>query len=308
MSTATATEKRKVLGKGLSALIPQRQIKPIGSDEPPRADPETPSSKGNPTELSLAVIQPNPSQPRTVFEPEKLEELAQSIRANGIIQPLIVRRVGDGFELVAGERRMRAARLAGLSNVPVFVQDIAPQRLLEVALIENIQREDLNPIELAHAYDRLSRELHLSQEEIGLRTGKDRSSIANTIRLLKLPAEVQRLVSENRLSMGQARALLSLPEESEQIRLAEKAVSQGLSTRQVEGLVRQLTSQQGESQAKGSSAPPRDPNTTAAEQELQSVLGTRVRIVELSDQRGRIEIEYYTQDELTRLYEQLAGK
>ena len=163
-------------------------------------------------------------QPRSLFDPARLQELAQSIRANGIIQPLIVRRSGERYELVAGERRWRAATLAGLTEVPVVIQDFAEDRLLEVALIENIQREDLNPIEAAHAFDRLGRELGLSHDEIGQRTGKDRSSIANTIRLLKLPPEVQHLVAEGRLPMGQARAILALFTPATQIEVANKAV------------------------------------------------------------------------------------
>ncbi len=195
---------RKALGKGLSALLPSRSA-------PASAPPEAPVHKAaDPTHAEIDQIDANPSQPRTHFRQERLEELAQSIRVNGIIQPLIVRRAGTRYELVAGERRWRAARLAGLTTVPVVVQDFAEDRLLELALIENIQREDLNPMETAHAFDRLVRELGLSHEEIGRRTGKDRSSIANSIRLLKLPAEVQQLVGEGRLPMGHARALLAI--------------------------------------------------------------------------------------------------
>src|SRR5262249_17894683 len=149
-----------------------------------------PAPEASPTHLPIDEIKPNPMQPRTIFQPEKLEELAASIRANGIIQPLVVRREGDSFQLIAGERRWRAARLAGIGEVPVVVQEVADPQMIELALIENIQREDLNPIETAHAYERLNRELHLSHEEIGRRTGKDRTSIANTLRLLKLPSEI----------------------------------------------------------------------------------------------------------------------
>ena len=297
-------QKRKALGKGLSALLPNRPATqhnaPFDSTAPP----------GKPTTLPIDMIQANPSQPRTVFDPEKIEELAQSIRANGIIQPLIVRKVGDKYQLIAGERRLRAARQAMLDSVPVVVQDLAPDRILEVALIENIQREDLNAIELAVAYDRLNRELGLSHEEIGRRTGKDRSSIANTIRLLKLPQPVQQLLSENRLSMGQARALLGLADETSQIALAEKAVAQGLSARQVEALVRQQTEplKPGKSGNESGQPPKQDPNIRAAADELERILGTRVRIVEQNDQRGRIEIEYYSQDDLMRIYEIVAGQ
>jgi ParB family chromosome partitioning protein len=237
-----------------------------------------------------------------------MEELAASIRANGVIQPLIVRRAGEGYQIVAGERRWRAARIAGLSTVPVAVQDVTDPRMLEVALIENIQREDLNPIETAHAFERLVRDLNLSHEEIGRRTGKDRTSIANTIRLLKLPREVQTLLAEHRLSMGHARAILGLPSAEDQIQLANKTAAQGLSVRQVETLVQEMTSERhaksGDRARKDTS---QDPNVRAAAEELERALGTRVRIVELSDQRGRIEIEYYSQAELDRLYEQITS-
>jgi ParB family chromosome partitioning protein len=246
-------------------------------------------------------------QPRTVFQADKLEELANSIRANGIIQPLIVRRHGDSYQIVAGERRWRAAKLAGMTEVPIIVQEVADPEMLQLALIENIQREDLNPIETAHAYERLNRELGLSHEEIGRRTGKDRTSIANTVRLLKLPKEVQALLGLQRISMGHARAILALPSAEMQIQVAEKAAAQGLSVRQVEALVQEQTSVRhgsGESSRKESKA---DPNVKAATEEIERALGTRVRIVELSDQRGRIEIEYYSQAELDRLFQHIVG-
>ncbi|MCS6902634.1 MAG: ParB/RepB/Spo0J family partition protein, partial [Myxococcales bacterium] len=179
-------------------------------------------------------MDPNPTQPRVEFQPAHLQELADSIRLHGVLQPLIVRKNGERFELIAGERRWRAARLAGLTEVPVVIHDAAGDRLLELALIENIQREDLNAIEIAQAFDRLAKEFHLSHEEIGRRTGKDRPTVTNFIRLLKLPKDVQILIAERRLSMGQARALLGLPTEELQRTVAEKAVSQGLSVRQVE--------------------------------------------------------------------------
>ena len=239
-----------------------------------------------------------------MFQIDRLEELAASIRANGIIQPLVVRRHDGEYQMVAGERRWRAAKMAGLAEVPVVVLDVAEPQMLELALIENIQREDLNPIETAHAYERLGRELGLSQEEIGRRTGKDRTSIANTVRLLKLPSEVQLLLAERRLSMGHARAVLGLPSAEQQIEIAEKAAAQGLSVRQVETLVQELTSDRpksGSSRKEASS----DPNVKAAVDELERALGTRVRIVELSEQRGRIEIEYYSQAELDRLFQRI---
>jgi ParB family chromosome partitioning protein len=244
-------------------------------------------------------------QPRTVFQADRLEELAASIRANGIIQPIVVRQHNDGYQIVAGERRWRAAKLAGVADVPVVVQDVADPMMLELALIENIQREDLNPIETAHAYDRLSRELGLSHEEIGRRTGKDRTSITNIVRLLKLPKEVQLLVAEHRITMGHARAILGLPDATTQIQIAEKAAAQNLSVRQVEALVQELTAERPrEGHRKEQSV---DPNVKAAIEELERALGTRVRIVELSEQRGRIEIEYYSQAELDRLFQHITG-
>lgn len=293
-----ADKQRKALGKGLSSLLPTRSASPA---------PAPPTHPAHPTQLPIDSIHPNPMQPRTVFQPERLEELAASIRANGIIQPLIVRFHGDQYQLVAGERRWRAAKLVGLPDVPVVVQDVADPRMLEVALLENIQREDLNPIETAQAYDRLSRELGLSQEEIGRRTGKDRTSIANMIRLLRLPQEVQALLAAQRLSMGHARAILGLPDAQDQIEIGEKAAAQGLSVRQVEALVQELTADRPKSGGTSRKEQKLDPNVKAAVEELERVLGTRVKIIELSEQRGRIEIEYYSQAELDRLFQQIVG-
>lgn len=303
--TSATDKQRKVLGKGLSALLPPRSREPGPSAATPAAAREL---KSGPASLPIDAIHPNPVQPRVVFQADRLEELAASIRANGIIQPLIVRSHHGQFQLVAGERRWRAAKLAGLTEVPVVIQEVAEPQMLELALIENIQREDLNPIETAHAYERLRRELGLSQEEIGRRTGKDRASIANAIRLLNLPPEVQLLLAEHRVSMGHARAILGLRSAEEQIEIAEKTAAQGLSVRQVETLVQERTSDR----SRGKSGSRRemlvDPNVKAAVDRLERALGTRVRIVELTEQRGRIEIEYYSQAELDRLFERIAGE
>jgi len=292
-------KQRKALGKGLAALLPGKTIGPTTGAAVATAAISGPA----PTILPVDAIQPNPMQPRVVFQHDRLEELAASIRVNGIIQPLIVRRHEGQYQLIAGERRWRAAKLAGLKDVPVVLQEIADPLLLELALIENIQREDLNAIETAQAYDRLGRELGLSQEEIGRRTGKDRSSIANALRLLKLPAEVQLLLAEHRLSMGHARAVLGLPTAEQQIEISEKAAAQGLSVRQVEALVQELTSDRPRKERNKDAAV--DPNVRAAVDELERALGTRVRIVELSEQRGRIEIEYFSQAELDRLFQHI---
>ncbi|HSR07796.1 MAG TPA: ParB/RepB/Spo0J family partition protein [Bryobacteraceae bacterium] len=299
-----AVEKqRKALGKGLSALLPGRGA---SQGAAAAAAVTAPGLTRTPTTLPIDAIHPNPMQPRVVFQPDRLEELATSIRANGIIQPLIVRHHQGQYQLIAGERRWRASKLAGLKDVPVVIQEIADPLLLELALIENIQREDLNAIETAHAYERLGRELGLSQEEIGRRTGKDRTSITNALRLLKLPTEVQLLLAEHRLSMGHARAVLGLPTAEQQIEVAEKAAAQGLSVRQVEALVQDLTSDRPRTGHKKEAVI--DPNVKAAVDELERALGTRVRIVELSEQRGRIEIEYYSQVELDRLFQQITGR
>jgi ParB family transcriptional regulator, chromosome partitioning protein len=291
--TNTPDPGRKALGRGLSSLIPTK--------EAPAAQP--PAQPGS-LNLPIEEIQPNPTQPRTVFDQERLAELAQSIRENGIIQPLIVRREGGNYQLVAGERRWRAAKLAGLTHVPVVVQEIADDRLLERALIENIQREDLNPIEVAHAFDRLNKNLHLSHDQIAQRTGKDRTTITNLLRLLKLPGDVQALVAERRLSMGHARAILGLSTPEHQLEVAQRVTSEGLSVRQVERLVQKMTEPR---EPKSTEEIPVDPNTRAAIAELERLLGTRVRLVPKSENRGRIEIEYYSVEDLTRVYDVIVG-
>jgi ParB family chromosome partitioning protein len=288
--TSGTDKQRKALGKGLSALLPARVL-----------TPSTVTPAAVPSHLPVASIEPNPMQPRTVFQPEGLDELAASIRANGIIQPLIVRHHGQSYQIVAGERRWRAAQLAGIDEVPVVIQEVADSQLLELALIENIQREDLNPIDTALAYERLHRELGISFEEIGQRTGKDRTSVVNTVRLLKLPREVQNLVAEQRLSMGHARAILGVPTIEEQVEIAEKAAAQGLSVRQVESMVQKRTAERsGDSEEREVK---QDPNVRAAAEEMQRKLGTRVKIVEANDIRGHIEIQYYSQAELERLFQ-----
>ncbi len=296
---------RKALGRGLSSLLPSRPQAPqaLPQDPPSPAVPETAAA----THLPIDAIDPNPLQPRTIFQADRLRELADSIRVNGIIQPIIVRRKGDRFELIAGERRWRAAKEASLTHVPVLVQDLADDRLLEISLIENIQREDLNPMEVAVAYDRLAREHDLSHEEIGRRTGKDRATITNMIRLLRLPSEVQLLLAEHRLSMGHARAILGLPSAEQQLDVANKTAAQGLSVRQVERLV-QKTNERREDADEPPDEPKVDPNVKAAIQDLERALGTRVRIVERGSNRGRIEVDYFSQDDLDRIYNLIVGE
>jgi ParB family chromosome partitioning protein len=289
---------RKALGKGLSSLLGSKAA-PVVVAEPVGQRPAE-----EVLQLSVDQIDPNPLQSRTVFQAERLQELAQSIKVNGVIQPLVVRSRGGRYQLVAGERRWRASRMLGLEKVPAVVQEISDEQLLEVTLIENIQREDLTPLEVARAFERLAKDLGLSHEEIATRTGKERSTITNTLRLLRLPADVQQLVSEHRLAMGHARAILGLPSEELQRQVAEKASAQGLSVRQVERLIQRMTESR---EPKPVEEILEDPNVRAAVQELERVLGTRVRIVPKSEQKGRIEIDYYSPEDLDRIYGLIAS-
>ncbi len=289
---------RKALGKGLHALLQTR------TQAPPASAPAAHST--HPGTLPIDGIDPNPLQPRRVFQNDRLSELAQSIRSNGIIQPLVVRHVNGRYQLIAGERRWRAARLAGLTHVPIVVEDVPDDRLLEITLIENIQREDLNAIETAAAYERLGRELNLNAEQIGERTGKDRTTILNFQRLLQLPPDIQQLIAERRLSAGHGRCLLSLPTAELQREVAEKSVAQGWSVRQIERVTQKMTEGR---KPKHVDEVDTDPNVKAAIQELQRVLGTRVKIVEKPKQKGgRIEIEYYGADDLDRIYTAIVGE
>jgi ParB family chromosome partitioning protein len=282
-------DKRPALGRGLSALIP---------------DSPTPvaSAADRSLEIDTDLLRPNKFQPRTHVDDDRIEELSRSIRANGIIQPIVARKVEQGYEIIAGERRWRAAQRAGLLKVPVVVRDIPEDRLLAVALIENIQREDLNPIEEAVAYRRLSDEFHLTQEQIADAVGKDRSSIANYVRLLRLPQEVRANVASNTLSMGHARALLALSDEAAQLRVARDVVSRSLSVRETEAIVKKAASPDEKKPAKTV-----DVHTRAAEEKLKMALGTRTRIVR-KGKGGRVEIDFVNEDELHRIYERLIGE
>jgi ParB family chromosome partitioning protein len=282
-------EKRPALGRGLSALIP---------DTPPAA----PAPSDRTLEIDTDLLRPNRFQPRTHMDDGHIDELARSIRGNGIIQPIVVRRAAEGYEIIAGERRWRAAQRVGLLKVPVVVRDIPDDRLLAVALIENIQRQDLNPIEEAVAYRRLADEFHLTQEQIAESVGKDRSSIANYVRLLRLPQEVRANVASNAISMGHARALLTLTDEAAQLRLGREIVAKNLSVRDVEALVKKS----GDGKTETKEDKKQDANTRAAEEKLRLALGTRVRI-NRKGTRGRIEIDFVNEDELQRLYERLTG-
>src|SRR5687767_3659003 len=283
-------EKRPALGKGLSALIP-----------------DMPEVRSGEAEVDVDQISPNEHQPRHRFEDARLDELAQSIKANGVIQPIVVRKVDGGYRIIAGERRWRAAQRAGLTRVPVVVKEVAAgseAQLLEMALIENIQREDLNPIDQAAAYEKLSTDFRMTQEEIAAAVGKDRSSVANHMRLLKLPQEVRAEVAGGRLSMGHARALLAIVDEGAQRQVAREVIARNLSVRETEAMVKRVGQEPASVQR--STPAPTDVHTRAAEDKLRMTLGTRVRI-NRKGKGGRIEIDFGSEDELQRLYEHLTS-
>jgi len=274
------------LGRGLSALISTDQ-QPASSDEI--------------REIELDLIRPGSQQPRTNFDQAKLDELAQSIRSTGIIQPLLVRPKGGLFELVAGERRWRAAQLAGLARIPAIVRDIPDERLLEMALVENIQRQELNPIEEAQAYKRLIESLGLTQEEVAQRVGRDRTFVTNYLRVLKLPTDIQKLIETDKLTFGHARTLLAINDPMVQRRLAHKIAKYKWSVRETEQRVKSLTHPPEARAPKPTHHA--DPNVRAAEAKLRRALATQVRIQPARPGTpGRIEIEYYSMEDLDRIY------
>src|SRR5712692_685127 len=296
---------RNALGRGLGALIrepepqiPQPQtVAAVGAIAPPSRE----IMSAGPQQVDIDLIEPSPYQPRTRFREETLEELAQSIRTSGIIQPLILRPRGARYQLLAGERRWRAAQRAGLSRVPAVVRDVPEELALEITLIENIQREDLNPLEQARAFERLMQEFHLTQELVAERTGKDRATVANAIRLLKLEQGIQDLIEEGRLSAGHGRALLAIADAKLRKALAQRAARGGLTVRQIERLAARRV------RASAATLPaPLDPNTRDALEELQRHLGTRVFLrVPTKSRPGQLVIEYYDEAQLTGLYDRL---
>ena len=285
-------DRRPALGKGLSALIPDA--------------PEAPRT--GVMEVDIDLLAPNDFQPRVQMDDVKLQELADSIKANGIIQPILVRRTGTSYRIIAGERRWRAAQRAGLHKVPVVVRDVkdgADKELLELALVENIQRENLNAVDEALAYRRLADEFGLTQDQISAAVGKDRSSIANFMRLLKLPDEVRADLVSGALSMGHARALLSLADAAAQRQAAREVISRGLSVRDTELLIKKLGAPKREPEAGATDARP-DVHTRAAEDRLRFALGSRVRIIRRGT-AGVIQIDFGSENELNRIYELLTA-
>lgn len=283
---------KRGLGKGLDVMIPNRIIEPESNGD---------DNVSRETLLPINEIEPNKSQPRKKFDQESLQELAESIKQYGVIQPLLVQKKDKYYEIIAGERRWRASRLAGLKEVPVIIKDYSPQETVEIALIENIQREDLNPIEEAQAYQRLIKEFKLKQEELAKRVSKSRTAITNSLRLLKLDERVQQMLIEDQLSGGHARALLSLEDSNLQYETACKVINDNLSVRDTEKLVKKLLSKKVEKEVAVT-----DENAfiyKSLEDKLKNILGTKVSIQRKQKNKGKIEIEYYSDEELERIIE-----
>lgn len=279
--------KRKALGRGLAALIP-----------------EVAPSKERLLEIDLDLIDPNPFQPRTPGNRGDIEGLVASIRENGIVQPILVRPQNSRYQLIAGERRWLASQQAGLFKIPAVVREVADDQLLEYALVENIQRQELTPIEEAQAYKRLMQDLGMTQEGVAQKVGKDRASVANTLRLLKLPASIKDWVHEGKLSMGHARAMLALESERQQMQVARQIVARDLSVRGVEELVKRIS---GSHSTRTQKSKESDPNVAAVISQLRQRLGTKVEILGRA-KRGKIVIHYYSEEDLQRLFERLAGR
>jgi ParB family transcriptional regulator, chromosome partitioning protein len=281
--------KRNPLGRGLGALIPAASA---------------PAQREGYTEIDTDLIDPNPVQPRSISNRGDLEGLTASIKESGIVQPVLVRRHGIRYQLIAGERRWLAAQQAGLLKIPAVIRDIPDDRLLEGALIENIQRQELTPIEEAQAFRSLLQDYQLTQEDVARKVGKDRASVANALRLLKLPSSIQEWVHQGKLSMGHARALLALDSEKLQVDLARQTISKGLSVRAIEEKTRKLSSP---GRPKAASRRQEEPNLAAALSRLRQQLGTKVEVTG-SNRRGKVLIYYYSEDDLNRLFDQLIGQ
>ncbi len=304
MSTEPNRNPRKALGKGLATLLSPRESSPVAAEHTERVvgRQDLPEHFEQFQNIPLDQLRPHEEQPRETFDAEGLEQLAQSIRVNGLIQPITVRKEQNGtYAIIAGERRWRAARLAGLKEIPALVRSVERGRILELALIENLQREDLNPVETASAFQRLVSEHGLSHEQIAERTGKDRSTITNFVRLLKLSPLVLNELTRGSISVGHARALLNVENGAAQMEACRKIISQQLSVRETEKLVKSLSNPEA-TQAKPKEEASLDPNVRAALDEMAAALGTKVKLISRSGSAGRLEIEYYSKDDLDRIY------
>lgn len=290
----------KGLGKGLDALIPEESARKI-SAKPKRETVVEKVVKKEEVMVRTSDIEPNKKQPRKNFDEDALLELAESVKQFGIIQPLIVQKKGETYEIIAGERRWRAAKLAGLKEVPVIIKDYTEQQIVEISLIENIQREDLNPIEEALAYKRLLNEFHMKQDEVAERVSKSRTAVTNSMRLLKLDERVQQMVIDDMISSGHARALLAVEDKEEQYTLASRVFDEKLSVREVEKLVRII--QKGEEKKPEETFRDKSFIYRDIEEKMKSILGTKVNVMHKKNNKGKIEIEYYSNEELERLIE-----
>ncbi len=289
------SDKKRALGRGLSALIPQAAPPPAAA----AADAAAAHVRaGGVLKIPIESIHRDVAQPRRSFDEEKLAELTASIRAQGLLQPVLVRKDGDGYRIIAGERRWRACQAAGLQEIPALVREVTEGQAFELALVENLQRADLNPIEEAEGYKRLTDEFGLTQEQVSARVGKDRSSVANALRLLGLPDEVKAMVADGTLNMGHARALLGVPRIPEMMDLASQVAARKLSVRETEKLVQEAKGQKAKGAQKTSKA---SPQARALVEELQRTLGTKVRLVERGGGKGTLEVDFFSYDDLDRL-------
>ena len=287
--------KRGGLGKGLDSLIPEGKTKQITNTKSSEKE-----VKGGEQMVRISKIEPNREQPRRHFEEDALLELADSIKQFGVLQPLLVQKKGDFYEIIAGERRWRAAKLAGVKEVPVIVKDYTKQEIVEIALIENIQRENLNPIEEAMAYKRLLSEFNLKQDEVAERVSKSRTAVTNSMRLLKLDEKIQQMIVDDMISTGHARALLAIDDKEEQYHLATRIFDEKLSVREVEAIIRQIKNPK---QPKGRKTIENSFIYKDLEEKITSVVGTKVRVNQKANGKGKIEIEYYSEDELERIFD-----
>lgn len=294
--------KRGGLGKGLDSLIPENKSAKQNIREEKILEKETEVPKAGEMKVAINKVEPNREQPRRNFEEDSLLELADSIKQFGVLQPLIVQNKNDYYEIIAGERRWRAAKIAGIKEIPVIIKDYTPQEVVEIALIENIQRENLNPIEEAMAFKRLLTEYHLKQDEVAERVSKSRTAVTNSMRLLKLSQRVQQMIIDDMISTGHARALLALDDEEQQYLMANKIFDEKLSVREVEKMIKEMKNPKKESKKKeiANALVYQD-----IEEKLKSVIGTKVKVNQKSKGKGKIEIEYYSDEELERIYEMM---
>ena len=282
--------KKTGLGKGLDSMIPVYPVKPRAAAEKPKEEKENKAEKL----LKITEVEPNREQPRKKFDEDALLELADSIKQFGVLQPLLVQKRKDYYEIIAGERRWRAAKMAGLKEIPVIIKEFSDQEIVEISLIENIQREDLNPIEEAQAYKRLLTEFHLKQDEVAERVSKSRTAVTNSMRLLKLDERVQQMLIDDMLTTGHARALLAIEDPELQWKAANRIFDEKMSVRDVEKMVKSLQKDKKEKQ-----------EDRKQEEKMKAILGTKVKVNHGADHRGKIEIEYYSDEELERIYDML---